>query len=242
MIINQRVLDSTKCADAFNIISWSVLLLCSDFYIALSRNFKINLIPDFLGWLIIAVALSRIAQLSPRLANMRKLTAWLMGLSLLQIVQSETTLEKQLGILMLWIHPVPGIGIWGTVLFTLVSQILTATLVCQLCNLIADMAITAQAGKLQRKATLYKKIYLAVVIACFLPLPFFPLFAASLSQWIFMTLPDLLFALLTAKPALSLIFILIVMLLSALSMLPSLLMILLIQDAVQMCRRYTAQP
>lgn len=236
MLINREILASAKCADTFSMIYWSVLFVSLDAHIPLGRNLTISLVPDLFGWLIVAFALFRIAELSPRLANMRKLTAWLIGLSLFQIVQSETTL-KNLGGLILWIHPVPFIGVWGAVLFTIVWQILTAILVCQFCSLIVDMAIVAQEGKLQRKATLYKKIYISVIATYFFPLSFFLIFKATLSKWIFVTVPNILLA---ANPLLLIISMLVVMLLCTLPVLPLVLAALLTQDVVKMCRRCAA--
>lgn len=162
MSINRDVLASAQCADAFRQIRWSLLFFCFNIHIGVD-GLRINLIPSILGWIMVSSALSAIANLSPKLLSIKKLTSWLTVLSLSEIVQERPVIGTFRGI-DLWVNHIPVIGILGSVPISIGSYILTTMLIWKLCELIEEIATVGRDNKVKNQASQYKRTYVVATL------------------------------------------------------------------------------
>jgi len=153
MDINEDVMSSEQCASAFGRIFWAFLFFL-DFRVGFN-NMHVDILPDFIGWIMIATALTAIIDLSPRVAGIRTLANWLIFLSLFDLVQIRIPLSHS-GTFTTWITPTFPVGI--------IATILAIILIWNLCGLIIDMANVAADPTIGGRADFRRKLYVALLV------------------------------------------------------------------------------
>lgn len=154
MDIDQNVIPTERCASAFGRMFWGYLFFI-DFHVGIN-NVHVDLLPDFVGWLLIASALSAIVDLSPKVAGIRTLALWLVVLSLFDLVEIRTRLSQS-GAFTTWTTPTLPIGI--------IAAILDMIFVWRLCGLIIDMSSITGNTTIGERADFRRRLYIALVIA-----------------------------------------------------------------------------
>ncbi|HNY27191.1 MAG TPA: hypothetical protein PLA90_02855 [Candidatus Sumerlaeota bacterium] len=91
MEINHDMIRTERCARAFGNIFWSCLFFF-DFRIGFN-GVQVDILPDFIGWILIAFILSDIRDLSPKVGNIRTLVLCLIFFSLFDLVEIKKTVQ-----------------------------------------------------------------------------------------------------------------------------------------------------
>jgi hypothetical protein len=145
-----------RYASGFARMFWAFLFLGLSFRLTLTlgrETFMIDLLPDFLGYLLIAAGAHRLLDLHPRARGIRNLAMLLTFLALPDAVQYKIELS-QAGNLTYWITP--------TFPLSLVVGILDAVLVWKLCGLIANVARQAMVARTEQ-AALNRRVFYVVL-------------------------------------------------------------------------------
>ena len=153
MDINQDVIPTERCASAFGRMFWAFLFFL-DFRIGIN-NVHVDILPDFIGWIMIGSALATILDLSPRVVGIRTLASWLVFLSLFDLVEIRIPLSRS-GAFTTWTTPTFPIGI--------IAAVLGILLIWKLCGLIIDMARIAGDTAISSRAAFRRKLYVALVV------------------------------------------------------------------------------
>jgi hypothetical protein len=154
MDIDSNVISTERCASAFGRMFWGYLFFI-DFHVGIN-NVHVDLLPDFVGWLLIASALATIVDLSPKVAGLRNLAFWLVFLSLFDLVEIRTRLSQS-GTFTTWTTPTLPIGI--------IAAVLDIFFMWRLCGLIIDMASLTGDRTIGNRADFRRRLYVALVVA-----------------------------------------------------------------------------
>ncbi len=156
--MNTGIIRSEECAAAFDRMFWAFLFFL-DFRLGVN-NVHVDVLPDFIGWLMIASALASILELSPKVQNIRKLANWLVGLSLFDMVEIRIPFMRS-GNVTGQISPTFPLGIIATILDLL--------LIWKLCGMIIEMASVLGDDVIRERADFRRRIYLIFAI-CLYPI------------------------------------------------------------------------
>jgi hypothetical protein len=147
-------------AGAFRQIGWAFLFLgisIGPSFRLGQENFSIDVLPDFIGYLMIATAANRLVLLHRRARGVRNLALLLSYLAIPTIIQ-YTVVTSQSGQITTWKAP-----LWP---LTIVLGLFELVLVWMLCGLVADLArragdeITEQRARVRRVIYIFFKILL----------------------------------------------------------------------------------
>ncbi len=160
MSLNRDVLHSERCASAFGRMFWAFLFFL-DFRLGYNE-IHVDILPDFIGWILIATALTSILDLAQVVAGVRILAYWLVFLSLFDLVEIHITLSRS-GNMTTWISP--------TFPVQVVVAVLDIVLVWRLCGLIIEMALAAENTTIRDRASFRRKLYVALAVLATLATP-----------------------------------------------------------------------
>lgn len=161
-LLSPEMIHSDLCIRAFERMFWAFLFFI-DFRIGMN-NVHIDVLPDFIGWILIAIALGWILKLHSEIKFIRTLVYWLIFLSIFDLVEIQIPLKKT-GSFTYFISPLFFIGI--------ISAILTIIVIWKLCGVIMEMATAANNVTIRNQAEFRRKLYIFFTI--------FILFFASIS-------------------------------------------------------------
>ena len=151
--VNTRIIRSEECAAAFDRMFWAFLFFL-DFRLGVN-NVHVDVLPDFIGWLMIASALTSILELTPKMHGIRTLAYWLVFLSLFDMVEIRIPFMKS-GNFTGYISPTFPLGIIATILDLL--------LIWKLCGVIIEMATAVGDDVIHERADFRRRIYLIFAI------------------------------------------------------------------------------
>lgn len=161
MEINHDMIRTERCARAFGGMFWGFLFLF-DFRIG-TNGVQVDLLPDFIGWILIASALNDIRDLSPQVGRIRTLSLWLIFFSLFSLVEI-----KKKG------HPgftvSANMSINLTSPFRLIGGFLAILVIWKLCGLIMEMADAVDDALIHDRAEFRRTLYLIFIVS--LPVAF----------------------------------------------------------------------
>jgi len=178
MELTADTIRTERCAAAFDRMFWAFLFFL-DFRIGIN-NVHVDILPDFIGWIMMASALFSLVDMSSTVRGIRTLACWLVFLSLFDLLEIRIPLGRS-GAFHTWITPTLPIGIAAAVLDVIV--------VWRLCGFIMDMASAVDNPVIKGRAEFRRKLYLALVVII------------SVSVWIsFLVPPFLLLALVVGLP------------------------------------------
>ena len=156
--INPDAIRTNRCAVAFQRISWACLFLI-DIRIGINdvyhNDIHLDLLPDFIGWLMIVSALKKILDLSSVIRRLQQLTYWVLFFSLFDVFEFRI-LIAQTGNVTRWIS--------ATFFITIISMILEIIIIWKLCELIKAMATTVHNNTIRQQAMLCRKLYLSAYL------------------------------------------------------------------------------
>ena len=147
--INRDVLASPACADAFGRMFWAFVFFL-DFKFGVN-DISVDLLPDFVGWILIVTALGKLLELSPRVGGMKKLAGWLLFISIFSVIEIKFRAFES------WQSPF--------LVFGLVLMGLRLLFIWRLCALIMDMAKDVGDRSIYAKAEFRRLLYLLLVLA-----------------------------------------------------------------------------
>ena len=153
MTFTAEVIRTERCAAAFERISWAFLFFYFDVRIG-GGNVQFDVLPDFVGWVMVASALSSIVDLSSAVRGIRTLSYWLVFLSLFDLLEVRMPMG-QAGSFDTWIAP--------TFPILMAVAILDAILFWRLCGLIIDMSLVTGNAAIAERAAGRRKLYVALV-------------------------------------------------------------------------------
>ena len=151
--VNTNTIRTRQCATAFQHMIWAFIFFV-DVRLGIN-NVHLDVLPDVIGWAIIASALTTILELSPIIRILRTLAYWLLFLSLFDVVEFRITVVQADNVT-LWISP--------TFFVSIISTILDSILIWKLCGLIMAIATAMNNPKIRRRASFRRKLYLALVV------------------------------------------------------------------------------
>ncbi len=149
MVIDHELIRSERCASAFGHMFWACPFFL-DWHIAFGSS-NLDVLPDFIGWLIIALALGSIPGVSPRVSRVRTLALGLVGMSLLYVFEGLRNTEEQSPHAMDW--------------FLSIVPIMGLITIWLLCGLIVAMAGAVGDQGLRSQAKRLRIIYLLIGLA-----------------------------------------------------------------------------
>jgi uncharacterized membrane protein len=147
-LLNRDMIHSEACIRAFERLFWAFLFLI-DFRLGYN-NVHVDIIPDFIGWILIASALGWILELHSEIKGIRTLSYWLIFLSIFDLIEIRMPAGRAAQI-SCWTAPMFLIGI--------ITLILSLIAIWRLCGVIVDMA--AEVG-----STLIRERPLAIIVIC----------------------------------------------------------------------------
>lgn len=156
-IFSAERIHSDSAIRAFERMFWAFLFLF-DFRIGVN-NVQVDILPDFIGWILFATAFGWILELHSDIKFMRTISYVLIFLSLFDLVEIRVPLKK-VGSLTFSISPWFIIGI--------ITGILTIIVVWKLCGVIMDMAATVNNPIIKDRAEFRRNLYIGFIIAIFI--------------------------------------------------------------------------
>jgi len=141
-------------AAAFRRMGWAFLFLAISVSVGFrlgNENFSIDVLPDFVGYLVLATAANRLVPFHRRARRVRNLALLLTYLSIATIVQ-YTVVTSQSGNVTTWKAP-----LWP---LTIAVGLLELVLVWMLCGLVADLARRAGDEATEQRARSRRAIYI----------------------------------------------------------------------------------
>ena len=133
---------------------WAFLFFI-DFRIGMDDVY-IDVLPDFVGWALIASALTWILGLAPEIRGIRALANWLVLLSIFDLVEIRLLLGWS-GNITLWVAL--------TFVVTIATTILDLIVIWRLCEVIMEMASAVGNGVMRDRAGFRRKLYVGSGIA-----------------------------------------------------------------------------
>lgn len=151
--VNIEIIRTERCAAAFQRMFWAFLFFL-DFRLGIN-SVHVDALPDLIGWLIIASALTTIPDLSPVVPTLRTLSYWLLFLSLFDVIEIRIPMTQS-GNVTAWISPTffPGI----------ISTVLDILLIWKLCGLIMAMAAAVDSTTICQRADFRRKLYVSFAV------------------------------------------------------------------------------
>jgi hypothetical protein len=153
MSVNPEMIHTEQCASAFRRMFWAFPFFL-DLRVGINEV-HVDLLPDFVGWALIASALTWILPLAPIVAGLRTLAYWLVFLAIFDLVEIRIPL-RQAGNVTMWITPTFPIGI--------IAAILDMLFIWRLCGLIIEMASVTRNATIREKADFRRRFYVAFII------------------------------------------------------------------------------
>jgi hypothetical protein len=141
-------------ASAFRQMGWAFLFLgisIGPSFRLGHENFLIDLLPDFIGYLLIATAANRLVPLHPRARGVRNLGLLLTYLSIPTIIQ-YTVVTSQSGNITTWRAP-----LWP---LSIIIGLFDLVLVWMLCGLVADLADRVGDVTIEQSAQVRRVVYI----------------------------------------------------------------------------------
>ena len=155
--LSTEMIHSDTTIRAFERMFWAFLFLF-DFRIGLN-NIQVDILPDFIGWILFATAFGWILQLHSDIKFLKTLSFVLIFLSFFDLVQIQIPLKKA-GAMTFSISPWFFIGI--------IIMILTIIVVWKLCGVIMDMAAAVNNTIIKDRAEFRRNLYIGFLIAVFI--------------------------------------------------------------------------
>jgi len=153
-LLDRDMINSELCVRAFLRMFWAFLFFF-DFRIGIN-NVHVDVLPDFIGWILMASALGWILGLHSDIKVIRTLSLVLIFLSIFDLIEIKIPIKK-----------VGGISYDISMLFPIgiVLAILSIIVIWKLCGVIMDMADAAGNPLIRERADFRRKLYLAFIIA-----------------------------------------------------------------------------
>ena len=148
--VNIEIIRTERCAAAFQWM-FRAFVFFLDFCLSVN-NVHVDLLPDLIGWLMIASALTTIPDLSRVVPTLRTLSYWLLFLSLFDVIEIRIPM-MQTGNVTTWMSPAFFLGI--------ISMILDILLIWKLCGLIMAMAAAVDSTTIWQRADFLRKLYVS---------------------------------------------------------------------------------
>jgi len=154
-LLDREMIRSQDCIRAFERMFWAFLFFV-DFRIGIN-NVHVDILPDFIGWILMATALGWILQLHSDIKGIRTLTFCLIFLSIFDLIE----LRKQpTGFSV-------NISITPLVVIGMIAGILAIIVIWKLCGVIIDMATAVDNLLIKQRADFRRKFYIGFIIAIF---------------------------------------------------------------------------
>lgn len=151
--VNVEIIRTQRCAAAFQSMFWAFVFFL-DFRLGVN-NVHVDVLPDLIGWFMIASALTSILDLSRVVPTLRTLSYWLLFLSLFDVIEIRIPMTQS-GNVTTWISP--------TFFLSTISTILDILLIWKLCGLIMAMAATVDGATIWRRADFRRKLYVSCAV------------------------------------------------------------------------------
>lgn len=153
-LLDRDMIHSEPCVSAFLRMFWSFLFFL-DFRIGIN-NVHIDVLPDFIGWILIASALGWILGLHSDIKLIRTLSLVSIFLSIFDLVEIKIPIKK-----------IGGISYDFSMFFPIgiALAILSIIVIWKLCGVIMDMAEAVGNQLIRERADFRRKLYLAFMIA-----------------------------------------------------------------------------
>lgn len=152
-VLDREMIHSGTCADAFARMFWAFPFFI-DFRIGFN-DMHIDVLPDLIGWIIMATAIGWILKLHPDVKTIRTLTFWLIFLSIFDIIEFRKQV-KGFSI---------NISITPFTIIKTIAEILAIIVIWKLCGVIMDIAIQVNNTLIARRADFRRKLYIGFIIA-----------------------------------------------------------------------------
>ena len=154
-LLDREMIHSRACVGAFERMFWAFLFFV-DFRVGFN-NVHIDILPDIIGWILMATALDRILRLHSDVNGIRILAYLLIFLSIFDLIE----LRKQ--------TPGYSVNIYITPLaiIRLIAAIITIIVIWRLCGIIIDMATAVDNMLIKQRADFRRKLYVGFIIAAF---------------------------------------------------------------------------
>jgi hypothetical protein len=152
-LLTPEMIHSDLCIRAFERMFWPFLFFI-DFRIGMN-NIHIDILPDFIGWILIVIALGWIIKLHSDIKFIRSLAYWLVFLSIFDLVEIQIPLKKA-GSFTYSISPLFFVGI--------ISAVLTIIVIWKLCGVIMEMADAVNNTIIRDQAEFRRKLYIFFTI------------------------------------------------------------------------------
>jgi hypothetical protein len=153
-LLDRDMIHSELCVRAFLRMFWSFLFFL-DFRIGIN-NVHVDVLPDFIGWILMASALGWILGLHSDINVIRTLSIVSIFLSIFDLIEIKIPIEK-IGGITYSISMFFPIGI--------ALAILSVIVLWKLCGVIMDMAEAVGNQLIRERADFRRKLYLAFMIA-----------------------------------------------------------------------------
>jgi hypothetical protein len=150
-LLDRDMIHSEPCVRAFSRMFW-VFLFFLDFRIGIN-NVHVDVLPDFIGWIMMATALGWILGLHSDIKGIRTLSLVLIFLSIFDLIE----IKKKVSGISYDISMFFPIGI--------ALAILSIIVIWKLCGVIMDMAEAVGNQLIREQADFRRKLYLAFMIA-----------------------------------------------------------------------------
>jgi hypothetical protein len=162
-ILDKESAVAQTYAGAFSRMSWAFLFLGISIGPTIttgSERFTIDLLPDFVGYLLIASAANRLLVLHAGFRSVRNLAFLLVFLALPLCIQYQVETSKS-GNVTFWLAPLP---LWPFLTFV---PLLHLVLVWKVCGITADLARHANEWSTERSALTRRNLYIGIKILTF---------------------------------------------------------------------------
>lgn len=152
-LLNREMIHSDAGIRAFERMFW-VFLFFIDFRIGFG-NVHFDILPDIIGWILMATALGWILELHSDIKDIRTLTYGLIFLSIFDIVEIRMPMRK--------------VGLWTALSFILgiITLLLCIMVIWRLCDVIIDMSESVGNDLIKQRADFRRKLYVVSGIAIF---------------------------------------------------------------------------
>ncbi len=153
-LLDRDMIHSELCVRAFLRMFWAFLFFF-DFRIGIN-NVHVDVLPDFIGWILMASALGWILGLHSDIKGIRTLSLVLIFLSIFDLIEIKIPIKK-----------IGGISYDISMLFPIgiALAILSIIVIWKLCGVIMDMAEAVDNQLIRERADFRRKLYLAFMIA-----------------------------------------------------------------------------
>ncbi len=151
--VDPDIVRTDRCAAAFRRMAWAFVFFL-DFRVGID-NVHVDVLPDLIGWLLTASALTALLDLSPAVKGLRTLAHWLVFLSLFDVVEFGIPVWRS-GHVTTWVSLGAPLGV--------ISTILNIVLIWRLCGLIMAMAEAVEDPGIWERADSRRRLYLAFTV------------------------------------------------------------------------------